>query len=63
MANKFDVKKIAGNAKDLAKKGIDKIDVDSIKDKAADVKGAVEDKKEELEYKECHNQQILQRLS
>ena len=51
MANKFDVKKIAGNAKDLAKKGIDRIDVDSIKDRAADVKGAVEDKKEELELK------------
>lgn len=51
MANKFDVKKIAGNAKDLAKKGIDNIDVEAIKYRAADVKGAVEDKKEELEFK------------
>ena len=51
MANKFDVKKIAGSAKDLAKKGIDSIDVDAIKDKAADIKGSVEDKKDELEFK------------
>ena len=51
MANKFDVRKIAGNAKDLAKKGIDSIDVEAIKEKAADIKGSVEDKKDELEFK------------
>jgi len=51
MANKINVKKIAGSAKDLAKKGIDSIDVESIKGKAADIKESVEDKKEEIEFK------------
>ena len=51
MANKFDVRKLAGNAKDLAKKGIDSIDVEGIKEKAVDIRGSVEDKKDELEYK------------
>lgn len=51
MANKFDVKKIAGGAKGLAKKGIDNIDVEGIKGKAADIKESVEGKKEELELK------------
>lgn len=51
MANKFDVKKIAGNAKNVAKKGIDSIDVEAIKGKAVNLKDTVEDKKEELEFK------------
>ncbi|MBR3201616.1 MAG: hypothetical protein IKG17_09830 [Mogibacterium sp.] len=51
MANKINVKKIAGSAKDFAKKGIDSIDVESIKGKAANIKESVEDKKEELEFK------------
>ena len=51
MANKFDLNKIAGNAKDLAKKKIDSIDVEAIKGKAADIKDSVEDKKDELQFK------------
>ena len=51
MAKKFDVKKIAGDAKDIAKQKIDNIDVEAIKGKAADIKDAVGDKKEELEFK------------
>ena len=51
MANKIDIKKIAGDAKDLAKKGIDSIDVEGIKGKAEDIKGSVEDKKSEIDAK------------
>lgn len=51
MANKFDVKKIAGNAKSAAKKGLDSIDVEAIKGKAANIKDSVDEKKEELEFK------------
>ena len=51
MANKFDVKKVAADAKGLAKKGLDSIDVEAIKDKAGDIKDSVGDKKEELELK------------
>lgn len=51
MANKFGLNKIAGNAKDLAKKGLDSIDVDSIKDKASDLKESVEGIKGDLELK------------
>ena len=51
MANRIDVKKIAGGAKNLAKKGIDSIDVDSIKSKATGIRESVEDKKDELELK------------
>lgn len=51
MGNKFDVKKIADSAKDLAKKGIDNIDVDAIKEKAAELKDSVGDMKDEIQYK------------
>jgi hypothetical protein len=51
MANKLDVKKIAGSAKDFAKKGIDKVDVDAIRGKAVEIKDSVEDKKDELQFK------------
>ena len=51
MANKSGVKKIAKGAKNLAKKGIDSIDVEAIKDKAENIKDSVADKKDELEYK------------
>lgn len=51
MANKTGVKKIAKSAKNLAKKGIDSIDVEAIKDKAESIKDSVADKKDELEYK------------
>lgn len=51
MANKFGLNKIAGNAKDLAKKGLDSIDVDSIKGKASDLKESVEGMKGDLELK------------
>ena len=50
MANKLDVKKIAGSAKDFAKKGIDKVDVDAIRGKAVEIKDSVEDKKDELQF-------------
>ena len=51
MANKIDVKQLAENARDLAKKGIDSIDVEGIKEKAEDIKDSVGDKKSEIEYK------------
>ena len=51
MANKIDVKQLAENAKDLAKKGIDSIDVEGIKEKAEDIKDSVGDKKSEIENK------------
>ena len=51
MAKKLDVKKLAGNAKEIAKNRIDNIDVEAIKDKAADIRESVGDKKEELEFK------------
>ena len=51
MANKFDLNKIAENAKDLAKKGLDSIDVEAIKEKAVDIKDTVEEKKDELQLK------------
>ena len=51
MAKKLDVKKLAGNAKEIAKNRIDNIDVEAIKDKAADIRDSVGDKKEELEFK------------
>lgn len=51
MANKFDIKKVAGSAKDLAKKGLDSVDVEAIKGKAAELKDSVEDKKDELQFK------------
>lgn len=51
MGNKFDVRNIADNVKDLAKKGIDNIDVDALKERATDIKDSVGEKKEELEYK------------
>jgi len=47
----LDVRKIAGDAKGIAKKGLDSIDVDAIKGKAADIKESVEDKKDEIEFK------------
>lgn len=51
MANKFNLNKIAGNAKDIAKKGIDSIDVDAIKGKASEIKESVEGMKDDLEFK------------
>lgn len=51
MAKMIDVKKIAGDAKDIAKKRIDIIDVGAIKEKAADIRDSVGDKKDELELK------------
>lgn len=51
MANKIDIKKIAGSAKDIAKKGLDSIDVEAIKEKATDIRDTVEDKKDELQLK------------
>ena len=51
MAKMLDVKKIAGDAKDIAKKRIDNIDVGAIKGKAADIRDSVGDKKDELELK------------
>ena len=51
MARKLDVKKIAGDAKDIAKKRIDNIDVGDIKEKAAGIRASVGDKKDELEVK------------
>ena len=51
MADKINIKDIAGNAMGIAKKGIDRIDVDAIKSKAVNLKETVEDKKGELEFK------------
>ena len=51
MASKFDLNKITGSAKDLAKKGIDSIDVEAIKGKAVDLKESVEEMKGDLELK------------
>ena len=51
MAKKLDVRKIAGDAKEIAKNRIDNIDVEAIKEKAADIRESVGDKKEELEFK------------
>lgn len=51
MAAKIGLNKIAGNAKDLAKKGLDNIDVDVIKNKASEFKESVEGMKGDLELK------------
>ena len=45
------IKDISGNAAHLVKKGVDRVDVDAIKEKAGNLKDSVEDTKEKLEQK------------